>query len=53
VTGFSTISESELISKTTHNGLESLNLSEWQALGSIFRRRGLSEAADAVDDIIR
>ncbi len=50
VTGLTTISESELISKATYDGLGSLNLSEWQALGRIFRRHGLSEAADSIDD---
>lgn len=53
VTGLTSISESELISRATYNGLESFNLSEWQALGSLFRRRGFSKAADAVDDILR
>ncbi len=52
VTGMSTISEEGLLSKISHDGLNSLNLSEWRALGNIFRKRGFSKEAGIVDDII-
>jgi hypothetical protein len=52
VTGMSTITEEGLLSRISHDGLNSLNLSEWRALGNIFRRRGFSKEAGIVDDII-
>lgn len=52
VTSITTISEEGLLSKISHDGLNSLNLSEWRALGNIFRRRGFSKEAGIIDDIV-
>lgn len=46
----STFTESELIAKASaHNGLESLNLSEWRALSNILHRNGFSREANIID----
>ena len=52
LSGFTSISEDDLLSKATHDGLGSLSLGEWTFLGKIFRRRGFNKEANIISDIL-